>query len=165
MTSAGHIVRILVDLKVADADDRIVLHLLTGATQNRADAGHDLLQAEGLGHVVVASDGQSHHLVLRGGAGGEEQHGGANALLPDAAGHGESVDVREDDQVGLGLLDHLDGFGARCGGGHIESGEMQGCDEQFTDGRFVVNNDNGCFNRLAHALSITLFTGCFLNGF
>ena len=60
----------------------------------------------------------------------------------------------KDDQVGLGLLDHLDGFGARCGGGHIESGEMQGCDEQFTDGRFVVDNNNGCFNRLAHGYQL-----------
>ena len=42
--------------------------------QDGLDAGHHLLEAEGLGDVVVAAEGQAPDLVLGGVAGGEEQH-------------------------------------------------------------------------------------------
>ena len=42
------------------------------ATKHDPDAGHQLLDAERLGHVVVAADGQAVDLVLGGVLGGEE---------------------------------------------------------------------------------------------
>ena len=146
--------RILIDLKVAHADDRIVLDLFLGAAQNGPDARHDLLETERLGHVVVAANSQPHDLVLGIVAGGQIQHGCGDAFLPDTTGHGETIDVRkhhvQDDQIGLDFLDDFDGLGTRRRGVHLEACEMQGCHQQLADGRLVIDNDNGCFNRLAH---------------
>ena len=63
---------VLVDFEVSDADDRVVCFLMAGAAQNRADARHNLLEAERFGDVVVAADGQAHDLVLGVVACGEE---------------------------------------------------------------------------------------------
>ena len=143
--------------------------LLLGATQDGADSSHDLFEAERLGHIVVASHGKPHDLVLGVIASGQVQHRRGDAFLPDASGHREPIDVRKHhikhDQIRLQPFDDLDGFGSRSGRVHFETGEMQGCHQQLSDGRLVIDNDNGCFNRLAHGLSIAPFTGCFLNGF
>ena len=54
--------------------------------QHGVDAGHQLVEAEGLGHVVVAAGGEPAHLVLGGVAGRQEQHRRPVALGPHAAG-------------------------------------------------------------------------------
>lgn len=47
-SGSGHVVRVLVDFEIAHTDDRIVLHLLLGATQDGADSGHDSSRLNGL---------------------------------------------------------------------------------------------------------------------
>ena len=152
--------RVLVNLQVGHTNNRIILNLFAGATQNRADTGHNLLEAEWLGHVVVAANGKAHDLVLRVIACGQKQYGCVDALLTDATGYGEAVNVRQHyiqhDEVGLYLFDDFDGFRTGGRGVHLESGKMQRSDEQFADGRFVINNNNRCFNRLTHVLQIGL---------
>ena len=169
LSGTGHIMRILIDLQIRDADNRIILNLLLGTAQNGTDSRNDLLKTERLGHIVVTPHGQTHDLVLSIIASRQIQHRRSDAFLTDTTGHRETVDIRKHhikhNQIRLYFLDDFDGFRSRSRGIHFKTRKMQGCHQQLTDGRFVVNNDNGCFNRLAHALSITLFTGCFLNGF
>ena len=161
--------RVLVDFQIGDANDRIVFNLLLGTAQDGSDSRDNLLKAERLGHVIIATHGQTHDFILRIVTSRQIQHRRGDALLTDATSHRKAVDIREHhvkyDQIRLYFFDNLDGLGSRSRSIHFKTGEMQGRHQQFADGRFVINNDNGCFNRLAHALSITLFTGCFLNGF
>ena len=79
------LVAVLVELQVA-GDEAGHLGGALGATQHRADARHHLLEAEGLGHVVVAADREPHDLVLVGVLGGEEDHGHAPVGGPAAGG-------------------------------------------------------------------------------
>ena len=53
------LVRVLVQLEVGEDQPALVGRLAAGAAQDRPDPGHDLLQAERLGDVVVAADGQA----------------------------------------------------------------------------------------------------------
>lgn len=110
--------------------------------------------------LAVAANGKAHDLVLRVIACGQKQYGCVDALLTDATGYGEAVNVRQHyiqhDEVGLYLFDDFDGFRTGGRGVHLESGKMQRGDEQFADGRFVINNNNRCFNRLTHVLQIGL---------
>ena len=145
--------RILVDFKVAYADDRIVLDLFARAAQDCADARDDFLKAERFRHVVVATDRQPHDLVLRVVAGGQEEDGRVDALLADAACDGESVDVRqhdvEDDQIRSRALDDFDRLRARRRRLDFVTCEMQRGDKQFADGGFVVDDDDFRFNTFA----------------
>ena len=124
----GHIVGVLVDFQVGDANNRVVFHLFAGTAQNGADASHDFLEAERLGDVIVTADGQAHDLVLGVVTSGEEQHRGVNAFLADAAGDGKSIDVRQHDvqhdEIRLHFFDNLNGFGTGSGGVYLESGEV-----------------------------------------
>ena len=146
LAGTGYVVRILVDLQIAHANDRILFGLFARAAQNGTNACHDLFEAEWLGDVIIAADGQTHHLVLRIVAGGEEQDRSVDTLLADAPGDGESVNVREHDvehdEIGLDLFDDFDGFRAGGCGRDFEIGEMEGRNQQFVDGRFVVDDDN-----------------------
>jgi len=94
---------------------------------------------------------------------------GVDAFLANAPGHGESVDIREHDvehdEIGLDFFDDFDGFRAGGCGRDFEVSEMQGCHQQFADGRLVVNNNNRCFSRLAHASSMNREPVGFLNVF
>ena len=51
----------------------LVLGLAPDPPEDGVHPGDDLGEGEGLGHVVVAADGQAGHLVLDGVAGGEEE--------------------------------------------------------------------------------------------
>ena len=86
----------------------VVLGLAADAAQDGVDPGHDLGQGEGLGHVVVAADGEAGHLVLDGVAGGEEEDRDTDAVGPQPPGDLEAVEVGqhdvEDDEVGRVLL-------------------------------------------------------------
>ena len=66
------LVRILVNDQVADAELAIVFFGADGASQDGADTGNDLFKAEGLGYVVVATDGQTLDLVTHIVACGQE---------------------------------------------------------------------------------------------
>ena len=57
---------------------------VAGSAQEHADAGHQLLQAERLGDVVVAAEREPTDLVLDGVARGEEQDGHVERSHPSA---------------------------------------------------------------------------------
>src|SRR5699024_3292799 len=55
---AAALVGVVVELEVARHDDGVLLVLeAAGAAEDGADAGDDLFEAEGLGHIVIAADG------------------------------------------------------------------------------------------------------------
>src|SRR5699024_11724669 len=61
---AADLVGVVVELEVARHDDGVLLVLeAAGAAEDGADAGDDLFEAEGLGHIVIAADGQTGDLV------------------------------------------------------------------------------------------------------
>jgi hypothetical protein len=61
-----HLVRALVELEVGEAQDALVLGLVTGAAQDGMHPGDHFHEGERLGHVVVTTDGEAGHLVLAG---------------------------------------------------------------------------------------------------
>lgn len=86
---------------------------------------------------------------------GEKQHRGVNAFLADATGDGESIDVRQHDvqhdEVRLHFSITSMASEPEAAVFTSNAGEVQGSDQQFSDGRLVVDNNNRCFNRLTHA--------------
>ena len=100
--------RALVEFQVREAQDAVVVGLVAGAAQDGMHPGDDLGQREGLGHVVVATDGEPGQLVLQGVARGQEQDGHAQAVGAQPPGYLEAVEVGqhhvEDHQVRRVLL-------------------------------------------------------------
>ena len=90
-----------------------------GAAHERPQPGHDLLEAERLGDVVVAAGRQPGHPVLDGVAGGEEQDRDVLAVGAQLRQHGEPVEVGqhdvEDDGVGPEVARDLDARPCPCG--------------------------------------------------
>src|SRR5699024_11237612 len=97
-----------------------------GAAEDGADAGDDLFEAEGLGHIVIAADGQTGDLVRGVITRGEEDDGSVHADLAQAASDGEAVHVRqhhvEDEEVDVGMFGQAQGRGAVGGGDDGEGG-------------------------------------------
>ena len=91
--AARHLARLLVQLEVLEHEPARLGRGLAGAAQDRADAGHELLEAERLGHVVVAAAAEPADLVLGGVARGQEDDRHAGALGAEAAGHLEALHV------------------------------------------------------------------------
>ena len=104
--------------------------LPSSSSQDRADAGDHLLEAEGLGDVVVAADRQALDLVAHVVARGEEQDRRGQPGVPEPSRHGEAVHVGqhdvEDDEVGAHGLCLVERGGAVLGGGDVETGEAEG---------------------------------------
>ena len=128
LPAAPHLVRLLVQFEVGEGEPGRA-GLAAGAPQDRADPGGQLLQAERLGDVVVAAEGQPADLVVGRVPGGQEDHRGtgtAVAQLPDDL---EAVQVGEhdveDDEVRPLLPGHLYRAGAVGRGRHRESGEAR----------------------------------------
>src|SRR5699024_5025454 len=89
---AADFMGVVVEFEVARYDDGVLLVLeAAGAAEDSADAGDDLFEAEGLGHIVIAADGQTGDLVRGVVAGGEEDDGSVHADLAQASGDGETV--------------------------------------------------------------------------
>ena len=61
---APDLTRVLVKLEVVEAQGRTVVEHAVGPSQHGPDPGDDFLEAEWLGDVVVATDGQPLDLVL-----------------------------------------------------------------------------------------------------
>ena len=137
---------------------RVVVETRPGAAQDRADPGDDLLQAERLGDVVVAADGQALDLVGGVVARGEEQHGDVLALLAQPAGDGEPVHVGEHHvehhEVGLDLAGEAQRGAAVGGREHLEAGEPQGGREQLADVRLVVDDEQTCLRGCRQSSSL-----------
>ena len=87
--------RVLVELEVVERDELAVLvGVAAGAAQHGADAGDDLLEAERLGDVVVAADGEALDLVVDRVAGGDEDDGQLAARLAQPPGDRRSRPCR-----------------------------------------------------------------------
>ena len=115
------------------------------AAQHRADPGEHLLEAERLGDVVVAAEGEAGDLVLGGVAGGEEQHGRVPARCAQPPDDVEAVQVRhhhvEHDQVGAERVGQGERLLAVGGRGDLEAGEAQAGREQLEDVGLVVDDE------------------------
>src|SRR6185437_1111583 len=68
------LVAVLVQLDVGEGEHRADRLAGAGPAQHGPDPGGQFLQAEGLGQVVIAAQGQAGHLVGLGVTGGEEDH-------------------------------------------------------------------------------------------
>ena len=64
VAAAAHLVGVLVHLEVGEGEHAVALVVVAGAAQDGPDAGDELLEAEGLGHVVVAAEREAADLVL-----------------------------------------------------------------------------------------------------
>ena len=98
LAGAEHLVGVLVELEVGEleAADR-ALDAGAVAAQHDADAGHQLLDAEGLGDVVVAADGEAAHLLLGRVARGEEDDRHLDAVADEPLHQREAVLVGKAD--------------------------------------------------------------------
>jgi hypothetical protein len=65
------------------------------AAGQRAHAGFELVEVEGLGQVVVGAGVQAQHPVAHGAARGEDQHRGAQALGARPRQHLQAVQARQ----------------------------------------------------------------------
>ena len=139
----GDLVGVLVHRELARADDGFLV-VVHRAAEDRLQAGNDLVEAEGLGDVVVAADCQSGDLVLGVILRREEQDRCRIAGCPQPLGHPEAVHVGEhdvqDDQVGF-FLEHRRNSGCAVSDRpHREAREAKACGEKVTNVRLVVNN-------------------------
>ena len=106
LAAPAHLVAVLVEHEVADVQRRLALRLARpGTSHQRSQPGHDLLQRERLGDVVVAARGEAGDAVLDGVAGGQEEHGYVGLVATQPAEHLHAV------EVGQHHVEH-DGVGA-----------------------------------------------------
>ncbi len=138
-------VGVLVHRQLARADDGVFVGLHR-APQDRLDTGDDLVEAEGLGDVVVAADGQAGDLVFGVVLRREEQDGGRIAGAAEALGDAESVHVGkhyvEDDEVRFLFEDRGDGLRTVADSAHGETGEAEAGGEEIADVGLVVDDEN-----------------------
>ncbi len=136
---------LVVHLQVRERE-HVVLPDRHGAAQHGVDPGHELVEAEGLGHVVVAAGGEAPDLVLGAVAGGEEQHGRPVAPGPQPPAHLRAVDVGQHDvqqhQVVAAPLGQRHGVAPGGGGLHGEALEAKRGAEQVRDVRLVVDHED-----------------------
>src|SRR6478609_36853 len=127
--TAAHLVAVLVELEVVEAERGAVVGLPASAAQDRPDAGDDLFEAERLGDVVVPAHGEALDLVASRVASGDEDDRLLSAAVAQATGHLEAVNVGEPDvehdEVGLGLGGHGEGGRAVTGRLDLEAGEAE----------------------------------------
>ena len=140
-----HVMSVLVHGELPGADDGFLVGLHR-APQDRLDAGDDLIEVERLGDAVVAAGVEALDLRLGLVLGGQEQDrcrvpGAAKALGDAEPVHVGQHDI-EDDQVGLLFEDGRDRLGAVRDGTNLESGEPEARDEQVTDVRLVVDDED-----------------------
>jgi hypothetical protein len=84
-----------VDLQIGDADEAVGGRTRGGGVaQGDPHPGQELVQAEGLGQVVVRAEVEGGDLVPLLAAGGEDDDGGL-VVLADAPDHGQAVDARQ----------------------------------------------------------------------
>jgi hypothetical protein len=99
---------------VIGGDDR-------GPAHERSEPRDDLLEAERLGHVVVAAGGEARDAVLDGVPRGEEQDRNPLVVLPHAAEHLHAVHVGQHHVEGHGVRLELSGG---ADGGHTGPGRL-----------------------------------------
>ena len=144
-----HFVGALVQLEVGEAEDSVVLGLVPRAPENGMHPGDHLGEGEGLGDVVVATDGQTGQFVLEGVLGREEQHRHPDTVGAQATGHLEPVEVGqhdvEDHQVRRVLLGLGQRLAARRRLVHGEPLVTQRGGHRIDDRRLIVDDEDACF--------------------
>ena len=143
---AGQAVCDRVQLQAAHVDD--VVGELGRAAAARPDAGHQLLGREGLGDVVVGAGFQAVDLVLLGALGGEhDDRNGAGAFVvarlratarPEVPGSIQSSRIRSGSSARIRVW-----AWSASKAQHLVSGEGQVDGDQFLDGGFVFDDENG----------------------
>ncbi len=93
----AHLVGALVEFEIGEAEDPVVLGLVSGAAQDGMHPGDHLGQREGLRHVVVAADGEAGQLVLQGVARRQEEDRHPQPVRTQPPGDLESVEVGQHD--------------------------------------------------------------------
>ena len=94
---AMFIVGVVIHLQVGQSESASFGPRAAMAPENDPHTRHELFDAEGLGHVVVASDREPVDLVLGGVLGGQEDDRHLLAAGIEALEHLEAVDVGEHD--------------------------------------------------------------------
>jgi hypothetical protein len=126
------------------------------ATEDRLDAGDDLVEAERLGDVVVAADGEARDLVFGVVLRREEEDRRRVARRAEALGDAEAVHVGEhhveDDQIGLLFQDGRDGLRPVADGPDGEAGEAEARGQEVADVRFVIDDKD--LGAVTHGASI-----------
>jgi hypothetical protein len=140
------LVAVLVEFEVGELQPRRRLAAVApGAAQHGPDPGDDLFQAERLGHVVVAAEGQAADLVLGRVAGGKEHHGDLRAAAAQPADDVKAVHVGqhdvEHDEIGPVPLRGLHRLVSRRRGDHLETRVPQAGRQQFQDVRLVLDHE------------------------
>ena len=115
--------------------------------QRGLDPGHQFPGTEGLGHVIVRSQGQAHHPVRLLGLGREHDDVDVFGLPPQAGEHLQAVHFRQHDvqhhDIRLVGPEGLQRLGARGRGVDPEAFLFQIRLDHLADGRFVVNHEDG----------------------
>ena len=116
--------------------------------QDGPDPDDELLDAERLGHVVVAAQGEAPQLVVQGVSGGEEEHRqpAPDPVPADALEHFEAVQIGqhhvEHEQVGPKRGNGLERLAPEVGHLHLEALVAQGHREQIGDAVLVVDDED-----------------------
>ena len=119
------------------------------APQDHPQPGHHLFEAERLGDVVVAAEGEAGDLVLQRVAGGQEQRGRVDAVGAQPAQQPEAVHAGhhhvEDDRVRPDFAGLVQRGGAVGRGVDLETLELQTDREQLDDVGLVVDDEDPRF--------------------
>lgn len=115
LAGPGHLAGLLVHDQVAHAQPRALVELPghARAAQQATEPGDDLLQAEGLGDVVVAARRDARDTVLHRVPRGEEEHAHVGLHGMQGAQHRETVGVREHHVQDDGVRHQLPGLSER----------------------------------------------------
>ena len=138
---------VLVHREVTDDDQRRRLVGDDGrASHERTQPGDDLLEAERLGHVVVATGREPGDPVLDGVLGGEEEDGDGVVVGAHPAQHLEPVEVGqhhvEHDRVGLEVARSLDRLDPGAGRAHLPALVAQSHRQQLGEVGLVVDDED-----------------------
>ncbi len=109
----------------------------------RTQAGHQLLDAERLGHVVVGAGVERFHLFLLGVAHGKHQHGHLGPLAQFGQ-HVVPLAIRQPDvqdhDIGVARRGERQAVGGVRGKQHVVALGTQADIEEFADLRFVIDD-------------------------
>ena len=133
-----------IDEKIADLD-RSIAGALRSAAEMGADAREELLDAEGLGDVVVGAGVEGFHLgVLLIAHGKDEDRGAgfaANGATKIDAGHAGHHEVG-DDEVGIPFLKEAQSFLGIVGGADVVTLRGERGAQHASDLNFVVDDED-----------------------